>query len=90
MKRDTRRKILQYDGSVEHEVEEIIGVDGKAQRRIAIILYNSRAHVPPVHNEGIHPISGVQDMYQSVPMARGFPHSHVSVRVPPVGISVSH
>ena len=38
VKRDTRRKILQYDGSVEHEVEEIIGVDGKAPRRIAIIL----------------------------------------------------
>jgi len=34
VKRDTRRKILQYDGSVEHEVEEIIGVDGKPPRRI--------------------------------------------------------
>ena len=71
VKRDTRRKILQYDGSVEHEVEEITGVDGKAPRRIAIILYNSRVHVPPVRNEEIHPTPGVQDMYQPVPMAMG-------------------
>ena len=73
VKRDTRRKILQYDGSVEHEVEEIIGVDGKPPRRIAFILYNSRVHVPPrpVHSEEIHPTPGVQDMFQPVPMIMG-------------------
>ena len=48
-------------------VGEVTLDDGKPPRRIAFILYNSRVHVPPVHNEEIHPTPGVQDMFQPVP-----------------------